>query len=90
MGSELFAHFSIERQRIESEELAELAEDAGSKDLPTTEEQDRVIARLDADSKVREVHEAELMLDVSKLHFFDPDSGRSVTSREQEPALAES
>jgi multiple sugar transport system ATP-binding protein len=90
MGSELFAHFSIESQRIESEELAELAEDAGSKDLPTTEEQDRVIARLDAASKVREGHEAELSLDVSKLHFFDPDSGRSVTSREQEPALASS
>jgi multiple sugar transport system ATP-binding protein len=90
MGSELFAHFSIERQRIESEELAELAEDAGSRDLPTTEEQDRVTARLDTSSKVREGQEAELSLDVSKLHFFDPDSGRSVTSREQEPALAES
>jgi len=88
MGSELFAHFSIERQRIESEELDELAEDAGSKDLPTTEEKDRVIARLDAASNVREGQEAELLLDVSKLHFFDPDSGRSVTSREQEPALA--
>ncbi len=89
MGSELFAHFSIERQQIESEELAELAEDAGAADLPAAEEQDSVIARLDAASKVREGHEAELLLDVSKLHFFDPDSGRSVTSREQEPALAE-
>ena len=47
-------------------------------------------ARLDTSSKVREGQEAELSLDVSKLHFFDPDSGRSVTSREQEPALAES
>jgi multiple sugar transport system ATP-binding protein len=88
MGSELFAHFSIESQGIESEELAELAEEAGSGDLPASEHEDRVIARLDAASKIREGHEAELWLDVSKLHFFDPESGQSVTAGTWQPAAA--
>jgi multiple sugar transport system ATP-binding protein len=88
MGSELYAHFAIERQGIESEELAELAEEAGTADVPSAGEQDRVVARLDAASSVREGQEAELWLDVTKLQFFEPDTGRNVAARETAPAAA--
>ncbi len=89
MGSELYAHFSLERQGIESEELRELAEESGRAELPGGDA-DRMIARLDAVSGVREGQEAELWLDISKLHFFDVESGRSLTTdtRKREAAPA--
>jgi multiple sugar transport system ATP-binding protein len=88
MGSELYAHFSLERQGegIESQELRELAEESGSAELSSEDE--TIVARLDASSRVRQGHEAELWLDVSKLHFFDLDSGRSLTSTAREPEAA--
>jgi multiple sugar transport system ATP-binding protein len=88
MGSEFYAHFSIERQGIESDELAELAREAGTADVPSAGEQDRIIARLDSASKIREGNEAELWVDISKLHFFDPETGRSITTPEREAARA--
>jgi hypothetical protein len=42
----------------------------------------------DAASGVRQGQEAELWLDVSKLHFFDLDSGRSLTAETREPEAA--
>jgi multiple sugar transport system ATP-binding protein len=86
MGSELYAHFSLERQGIESDELRELAEESGSAELSGDDE--TLIARLDAASGVRQGQEAELWLDVSKLHFFDLDSGRSLTAETREPEAA--
>jgi multiple sugar transport system ATP-binding protein len=86
MGSELFAHFSLGRQAIESDELRELAEESGSAELSSEEES--IVARLDASSGVRQGQEAELWLDVTKLHFFDLDSGRSLTSDAREPEAA--
>jgi multiple sugar transport system ATP-binding protein len=87
MGSELYAHFTLEKQRIESEELRELAEESGSAELAAGDE-GLVIARLSAESGVRQGHEAELWVDVSKLHFFDAESGRSLTAETHERAAA--
>jgi multiple sugar transport system ATP-binding protein len=88
MGAELYAHFTIGRQSIESEELAELAEEAGTADVPGAGEEDRVIARLDAESQIRAGQEAELWLDTSQLHFFNPENGRSLGAREPAGAAA--
>jgi multiple sugar transport system ATP-binding protein len=79
MGSELYAHFGISTGGIESEELAELAADAGTAEVPGggTEE---VVSRLSAESQVQQGQEAELWLDPEKLHLFDPASGRALTS----------
>jgi multiple sugar transport system ATP-binding protein len=87
MGSELYAHFSIAKGGIEAEELRELAEESGTDEL-AGEEADRVIARLDAASRIREGNEADLWLDLSKLHFFDLGSSEAVTSREPAAATA--
>jgi multiple sugar transport system ATP-binding protein len=89
MGAELYAHFSIERQGIESEELAELAQAAGTVDVPSASgEEDQVVARLDSASKAREGNEIELWLDASKVHLFDPKSGRNIALADREPAGA--
>ena len=86
MGSDLFAYFTIETEGIDSEELKEIAEDAGTSDVPREAGADQAVARLSAESKVRRGQEAELWLDTTKLHFFDSQSGRAIG--ELEPALA--
>ena len=40
---------------------------------------EQVVARLDADSEVQQGQEVELWLDADRLHFFDPETGRSLT-----------
>jgi multiple sugar transport system ATP-binding protein len=81
MGSELYAHFTVATdQEIESQELRELAEDAGAGEVPSAGEAGRIVARLDPASKAQEGQELELWVDATQLHLFDPSDGRSLTS----------
>jgi multiple sugar transport system ATP-binding protein len=82
MGSELYVYFKVESQRLESEELRELAEDTGAAEVPGGGEGGQVVARLDAASKVKRGEPAELWVDTSKLHFFDSHTGRSLGRRQ--------
>jgi multiple sugar transport system ATP-binding protein len=89
MGAELYAHFSIEQQGIESQELAELAAAAGTADVPSARgDEDQIVARLDSASEAREGQEIELFVDLSKLHLFDLETGRNITVGKREPAAA--
>src|ERR671937_2263830 len=73
MGSELYAHFKVGGDTVESEELRELAEDAGAGELPRAAgEEGRAVARLNPDARVRVGRESELFLETDKVHFFDP------------------
>ena len=79
MGSELYAYFDVETEgEVQSDELADLAKDAGLEDLPTGGGQ-HVVARLDSDSKATAGGEVELVLDTTEIKLFDPDGGRSLT-----------
>jgi multiple sugar transport system ATP-binding protein len=40
----------------------------------------QVVARLDAASKARRNEETELWVDTDKIHFFDPDDGKAISS----------
>jgi multiple sugar transport system ATP-binding protein len=81
MGSELYAHFTVATdQEIESQELRELAEDAGAGEVPSSGEGGRIVARLEPASQAQEGQELELWVDATKLHLFDPSDGRSLTS----------
>jgi multiple sugar transport system ATP-binding protein len=88
MGSELYVHFNVEsEQQIESQELRELAEDAGGGEVPSSGEEGRIVARVDPASRISQGEEAEFWVDVSKLHLFDGETGRSLTSSDgQAPA----
>jgi multiple sugar transport system ATP-binding protein len=79
MGSELYAYFDVETEgEVQSDELADLAKDAGLEDLPTGGGQ-HVVARLDSDSKAQAGGDIELVLDTAEIKLFDPDGGRSLT-----------
>jgi multiple sugar transport system ATP-binding protein len=91
LGSDLFAYFEYGGEGVQSEELAELAADAGAAELPSTEA-NQATARLEPSSSIKAGETARLWLDTSKVHLFDPQSGDSLTSgggrTQQQPAPA--
>jgi multiple sugar transport system ATP-binding protein len=80
MGSEFYAYFVLEGEKVSSRELEELAHDAGAADLPS-QEGSQVVARLEAASRVRQGEETELWFNTEHLHLFDPESGESLLGR---------
>ncbi|MDQ3728893.1 MAG: sn-glycerol-3-phosphate ABC transporter ATP-binding protein UgpC [Actinomycetota bacterium] len=81
MGSEKYAYFTVQGDSIESDELRELAEDAGTAEVPSAGE-GLVVARLDPASEVERGRDSELWVDATKLHLFDPDSGANLAKSE--------
>jgi multiple sugar transport system ATP-binding protein len=80
MGSELYVYFDVEtKAEVQSDDLADLAKDAGMEDLPGGGIGQHVVARLDAESKAHSGGEIELVLDTTQIKLFDPDGGRSLT-----------
>ena len=78
MGSEYYAYFDVESDRVASRELDELAEDSGAGDIPHAGSRTQMVARLDAASKVRQGERGELWFDSRRLQLFDPEDGRSL------------
>jgi multiple sugar transport system ATP-binding protein len=77
MGAEFYAYFSVEAEEsLSSKELQELADDAGTSEVPSAGEAGQVVARLEPASTAAEGQEAELWLDTSKVHLFDAGSGQ--------------
>jgi multiple sugar transport system ATP-binding protein len=81
LGSELMVHLAIDAPPAMTEEVKELAEDAGT----TAEElgggdvhRAVVVGRFGADSQVQEDKEAEVAVDTRSLHFFDPETGMAI------------
>ncbi|MEU9690910.1 ABC transporter ATP-binding protein [Amycolatopsis japonica] len=77
MGSEKFAHFSVEGEAASSSDLADLAADSGSSDVPGAESQ--IVARLSAASSATENQNVELWFDADKIKLFDGASGKNLT-----------
>jgi multiple sugar transport system ATP-binding protein len=90
LGSELYAHFTVASdQQIESAELRELAEDVGGGEVPMAGEEGRIVARLEPASQVKVGQEAELWVDASKVHLFDPEDGRNLTTDAKGPSAVD-
>jgi multiple sugar transport system ATP-binding protein len=79
LGAEEYAYFEIQGMGVQSEELNELAADAGAHEGPSSGD-GQVVARLDPATRIQRGEETELWLDATKLHFFDPESGRNLAS----------
>jgi len=78
LGAEKYVYFTRELgQTGNVAELEELARDAGRADLSGAAE--TVVARLDPATRIHEGQDAELWVDVRKLHVFDPSTGRNLS-----------
>jgi multiple sugar transport system ATP-binding protein len=93
LGSEIMVHFTIDAKPAMTEEVRELAEDvdaAVARDLDSdaAATQTVMVGRFGARSRVREGDVAEVALDTSALHFFDPESGLGIYDHTPEGASA--
>ncbi|GAA1307156.1 sn-glycerol-3-phosphate ABC transporter ATP-binding protein UgpC [Saccharothrix xinjiangensis] len=77
MGSDKYAYFSLTGDQATSDELAELAADAGTADVPG--DGVSMVTRLSASSAVTVGEQAEIWFDADKVQLFDPGNGKNLT-----------
>ena len=81
LGAELMVPLRIDAPAAVTEEVKELAEDAGATvdDLASGDERSSiVVGRFSADSQVREGEAADVAVDTRAIHFFDPETGTAI------------
>jgi multiple sugar transport system ATP-binding protein len=80
MGSELYAYLPVSVGGSEHRAgLAELARELDQEELHSDSDESQVVARLNPASRVREGEQAQLWVDTSRLHLFDPETGDNLT-----------
>jgi multiple sugar transport system ATP-binding protein len=77
LGSEIMVHIEIDAKPALTEDVRELKQDAGA-EMPLPADESTIVARFNARSRVREGDAAEVAVDTSELHFFDPESGLGI------------
>jgi multiple sugar transport system ATP-binding protein len=87
MGSDKFAYFSVEGEQAVSDDLADLAADAGTADVPGGDT-GQIVTRLSAASGAAEGEPMQVWVDTLKIQVFDPASGKNLTAREQPAAVS--
>jgi multiple sugar transport system ATP-binding protein len=81
LGSELMVHFRVDASPALTEDVQELAEDAGTtaEELGGGDENRAVVVgRFGPDSKIREGTSADIAVDTRTLHFFDTETGMAI------------
>jgi multiple sugar transport system ATP-binding protein len=82
LGAELLAHIGVAAQPLLVEDVLEGAgagdDDAALPTAATAEGRTTLLARLDAESRIREGDTVELALDTRRLHFFDLETSLSI------------
>jgi multiple sugar transport system ATP-binding protein len=86
LGSEIIVHFTTDAKQATTEDVRELAADAGDDRLRRGEEQAQaaLVGRFGARSRVRSGQTAEVAVDSRALHFFDPETGLGIYDEKEE------
>ncbi len=74
LGAETFIHFTVNRPPVVTPDVEELLADSGL-DASSLGDNTEFIARVSPDAPVNLGGTIELVVDTSKLHFFDPATG---------------
>jgi multiple sugar transport system ATP-binding protein len=74
LGSEQYAYFPFESPEKVRRPLEELATDLDSEQMRS-----QLVVNLDTDSRIAEGQDANLWLEPSRIHLFDPESGDNLT-----------
>jgi multiple sugar transport system ATP-binding protein len=81
MGAEYYVHFGAgQAGGVSSSHMEDLLADQGGIVDTTDEGGAVVVARLDAESRVKVGEPTEVWIDATKLHFFDAESGESIAT----------
>ncbi|MDA9603796.1 sn-glycerol-3-phosphate ABC transporter ATP-binding protein UgpC [Candidatus Actinomarina sp.] len=77
LGSDSYIHFYKDLKPVQTEAIEEILADEGE-DISVLGDQTKFIARINPNSTVKEGEAIKLSIDPSKLHFFDPESGKAL------------
>ena len=77
LGSEAYVHFTKPAPPVITPDIRELLEDEGS-DVSSLGDSTKFVARVNPDFAPRAGERIQLVLDVSKLHFFDSETGSAI------------
>jgi multiple sugar transport system ATP-binding protein len=92
LGADVLVHFRVRARPVITEDTKELAHDVGAEVLDAVERAGDegewiFLARLNPRTQAQQGKEIELVVDTSRLHFFDPETGRGIY--DGEPATTE-
>jgi len=85
LGSEIMAHVKVDAPAAKTEDVKELAKDAGAEGLTELDSATgaTMIGRFGARSKIRTGEAVEIGVDTRALHFFEPESGLGIYDGEK-------
>jgi multiple sugar transport system ATP-binding protein len=76
MGSEVYVHFGVAGKPVRG---ADVKAAVGEEAVEVAEAKGNVwVARVDRDTGAQEDGDMELVIDATRLHFFDPESGEAI------------
>ncbi|MGH2642097.1 MAG: ABC transporter ATP-binding protein [Actinomycetota bacterium] len=92
LGADVLVHFGVRARPVITEDTKELAHDVGAEVLDAVERAGDqgewiFLARLNPRTQAQQGKEIELVVDTSRLHFFDPEDGQGIY--DGEPATTE-
>ena len=95
LGADVLVHFMIKAPVVITEDTKELAGDVGQEALEAAERsaiagESEFLARLNPRTKAAMDQPIELVVDVNRLHFFDPQTGQGIYGGETEPGASTS
>jgi multiple sugar transport system ATP-binding protein len=79
LGSDVLVHFPVDAPPVLTEEIQDLAEDRGEVEELVHASTSSFVARLDPRTRARPGETIEVMVDTSRLHVFDLDTGNAIT-----------
>jgi multiple sugar transport system ATP-binding protein len=90
LGADVLVHFMIKAPAVFTEDAKELAHDVGAEAVEAGERgamagESEFLARLSPRTKVKQGEPLEVVVDVNRLHFFDPESGKGIYGGDGEP-----
>jgi len=90
LGAEIMVHFTMDAKPAVTDDVRELAADAGDDRLGEREEQAHaaLVGRFGARSRVRAGQTVEVAVDSRALHFFDPETGMGIYDATEEKGAA--
>jgi multiple sugar transport system ATP-binding protein len=83
LGSDVVVHFPVKARPAVTDDVRELAADVGHEALAKVEQdaeggESIVVARLNPRTHVQQGEHVELVVDTTRLHFFDPRTGSGI------------
>ncbi len=79
LGSEIMVHFTVDATPALTDDVRELAKDAGNEPSDgSVRGETTMIGRFDPRSRIREGESLPVAVDTRSLHFFDPETGSGI------------